>query len=113
MPIQVVLGILECISRAFPELLHPLHTVALGDHLTSATRHPEVSHANCKVLRHDFREAGAPNTHGFCVLGWEAEGSAPLHRRVIQDSAFLGSSGAEPLPRIRSMVKEQSIGLGS
>lgn len=50
---------------------------------------------NCKVFRHGFREAGAPDTRvfcvlgweagGFCVLGWEAEGSAPLRHRAIQN----------------------------
>jgi hypothetical protein len=43
-------------------------TVAVSDHLIPATRHPEASHANCKVLRRGFRDA---------------EGSAPLHRRAI------------------------------
>jgi len=42
----------------------------LAIHLNPATRHPEGSHANCKVFRHSFREA---------------EGSAPLHCRTIQD----------------------------
>ena len=33
-----------------PELLYPLHTWRLAIHLTPATRHPEASHANCKVF---------------------------------------------------------------
>jgi len=62
-----------------------LHTSRLAIHLTPSTRHPEASHANCKMFQHGFSVAGAPNTHGFCVLGWVAEGPALLPSRAIQD----------------------------
>jgi len=50
----------------YREFLYPLHTSQLAIHLTPATRHPEASHANCKLSRHGFRVA---------------EGSASLLRR--------------------------------
>ena len=47
--------------------------LAVSNPSNFATRYPEASHANCKVFRYGFREAGVPNTRDFCVLGWEAE----------------------------------------
>jgi hypothetical protein len=54
----------------FSELLYLLQTSRFAIHLTPATCHPEASHANCKVFRYAFSEA---------------EGSAPLNHRAIQD----------------------------
>jgi len=61
--------------RAFPELLYPVtYVVVLPIHLTPRCAILKASHANCKVLQHDFGEA---------------EGSALLDRRAIQDSPII------------------------
>ena len=73
--------------RAFPELLYPVTYVVVYRSISPLRcAILMASHANCKVLRHDFREA---------------EGSALLDRRAIQDcllSTALNSSGAVPSP---------------
>jgi len=55
---------------AFPELLYPLHTSRLA----------VISPPRRAILRRATRTAKCFDTV-FC----EAEGSAPLHRRAIQD----------------------------
>jgi hypothetical protein len=61
-----------------------------------ATRHPEASYANCKVVRHGFREA---------------EGSALLHRRAIKTAWMIGCPEEQRSRSFASKAwcKEQSI----